>query len=276
LDLTLREEIDGRLRADVIAPDRLAGMTRDSIAALRVWPSRGSGAMARRNGVPLSSLFSVDGDPGPEIRMRGKLESVDGLGTGMRSGHLIIEGNAGCDPGALMAGGHLEITGSAGVRAGAAMSGGRLTIGGSAGDELGGPVPGGSRGMTGGEVIVRGSAGEDAGTLVRRGLIAIGGDVGDGAARSMIAGTVVVLGRATGRVGQWNKRGSIIIVGDATPPPTYRYASTYSPIFLRVLLHHLAACALRLDTRALAGRFARHCGDMAMLGKGELLLWTAS
>jgi formylmethanofuran dehydrogenase subunit C len=107
-------------------------------------------------------------------------------------------------------------------------------------------------------------------------LLIVGGNAADGAGRSMIAGTLLVLGRAMGVSGEWNKRGSIIAVGGASVPATYRYACSYKPEYLRLLWRHVAKLGVPIEERVRGGRFARHCGDLSLLGKGELLLWTAT
>ncbi len=90
----------------------------------------------------------------------------------------------------------------------------------------------------------------------------------------MIAGTVVVMGRAAGSVGLWNKRGTIVALAGAGIPETYRYACTYRPAFLGLLFRHLIRTwNLSLDERFVTGRYARHCGDLSELGRGEILTW---
>jgi hypothetical protein len=129
--------------------------------------------------------------------------------------------------------------------------------------------------MTGGEIIVRGSAGPEAGASMRRGLVAVAGDVGEGAGRATLAGTVVVLGRVGPNPGQWSKRGSIVALGGVTPPVTYRYACTYRPEYLALLLKHLAERrGLPITAAQRTGLYRRYSGDLAELGAGEILAWT--
>src|SRR5579872_1576977 len=109
LTLTLRSRPEGRIRADAITPDRLARLSRDEIGALLIWPSR-DGPHRRRDGVPLSTLFRIEGVPSADVRVVGDLDMVDGLGARMESGTLILDGNAGRDVGREMAGGHISAT----------------------------------------------------------------------------------------------------------------------------------------------------------------------
>jgi formylmethanofuran dehydrogenase subunit C len=205
----------------------------------------------------LGDLFELDGQPQGRIRFVGELEQADGLGAGLSEGEVIVDGSVGREAGIAQAGGRLDIGGDAGPRAGAALLGFK-------------------RGMTGGELIVRGSAGVEAGAAMRRGLLVILHAAGDRTGLGMIAGTVVVFGSVGSDAGLWSKRGSIVALGRITPPPTYSYACTCQPAYLRLLLSRLrAGLGLPVRPRHLNGLYRRYSGDMAELGKGEILAWTA-
>jgi formylmethanofuran dehydrogenase subunit C len=204
---------------------------------------------------PLGELFDLIGTPGGRLRFIGKLDRADRLAAGLSEGVVIVEGGVGNEAGLGMAGGILDIRGDAGIR-------------------TGGAPPGFKRGMMGGELIVRGSAGAEAGSYMRRGLLVVTGQAGDRAGLGMIAGTVVVVGAAGSGSGLWSKRGSIVALGAITPPPTYAYACTYEPIHLRLLFGRLRQeYGLPLQRRHITGRYRRFSGDMAELGKGEILQW---
>jgi formylmethanofuran dehydrogenase subunit C len=209
-----------------------------------------------RQRLALGDLFDIRGEPSDDVRVEGDLRRVHGLGTGMSRGVLTIEGDVGDG-------------------AGVAMSGGLLRINGSAGDRLGAPLPGASRGMTGGEIIVSGNVGANAARRVRRGLVVVGGDAGAGAAHAMIAGTILVAGRLGAGAGLWSKRGSVIALGAVEIPATYKYACTYRPPYVLVLLRYLARVR-QFATKAqfATGRYKRWTGDVADVGKGEILEWT--
>lgn len=226
------------------------------------WTSLKAAELARRpvraeEPLTVGELFDVSGEPGGRIRFEGDLALADRVGAGLSDGEVIVEGNVGAEAGMGMTGGSLEIRGDAGPRAGAA-------------------APEARRGMTGGELIVRGSAGPEAGVLMRRGLVAIAGGAGSHAGAGMIAGTVLVFGGIGAAVGLWSKRGSIVALGPVTVPSTYRYACTYQPPHLRVTLTRLRSrYALPVEPRHLTGFYRRYSGDLADLGKGEILAWTA-
>jgi formylmethanofuran dehydrogenase subunit C len=211
----------------------------------------------RQGRVRLGDLFDLTGEPEGRIRFVGDLRNADRLGAGLAEGEVIVEGSVGREAGMALAGGSLDIKGDAGPRAGAA------------------PI-GYKRGMTGGELIVRGTAGPEAGAAMRRGLLAITKTAGERTGLGMIAGTVVVLGTAGRETGLWSKRGSVVALGQITPPPTYAYACTYQPIILRLMLTRLSArYGLPIQGKHLTGLYRRYSGDMAELGKGEILQWVA-
>jgi formylmethanofuran dehydrogenase subunit C len=229
------------------------------------WTTLSPGAMAgrtvylERDGrVALGDLFDIEGQPTGRIEFTGELDLVDRLGAGLQEGEVLVKGNVGREAGLAMGGGILDIDGNAGPRAGAAPLGYK-------------------RGMVGGEMIVRGSAGAEAGAAMRRGLLVIGRTAGNQTGLGMIAGTVIILGAAGPDTGLWSKRGSVVALGNITPPETYAYACTYQPVHLRVMLARLRSrYSLPIQRKHLTGLYHRYSGDLAELGKGEILAWTRS
>ncbi len=266
--LTLRRPLDRAVDASQLA--------------LEHWRELDPGEVARRGvrvpGIgltPLGELFEVKGGHAGRIRFVGDLTLVEGLGTGLDGTELLIDGSIGREVGARMKSGRIEVRGNAGWGAGLEMAGGLLEIHGDAGARAGGAALGAKRGMSGGEIIVRGSAGPEAGASMRRGLVAIAGDADEGTGRATIAGTVVVLGAVGPNPGQWSKRGTIVALGSVTPIVTYRYACTYRPQYIGLLLKHLAERhGLPLTREHVNGRYRRYSGDLAELGAGEILAWT--
>jgi formylmethanofuran dehydrogenase subunit C len=227
------------------------------------WTTLGAGELARRQAlssdgqpVPLGDLFEVTGTPAGRIRFSGDLTKADRLGAGMTEGEVTVEGNIGDETGIGMSGGTIHIHGNAGARAGAAEGNAR-------------------RGMTGGELLIRGGAGPEPGLRMRRGLLVVGGDVARHAGPGMIAGTVIVFGDAGPAPGLWSKRGSIVALGAVEIPPTYRYACTYHPVHIRFTLLQLRRRGLAVEERHISGFYRRYSGDLADLGRGEILAWTA-
>jgi formylmethanofuran dehydrogenase subunit C len=243
-----------RHRADFA--DVLAGSwTSLTAAELARRPVRMAGA---QSSVVLGDLFDIRGEPSGSVRFDGDLSQVDRLGAGLSEGAVLVDGNLGDEAGLAMSGGTLEITGNAGARAG-------------------GAAPEARRGMTGGELVIRGAAGPDAGSRMRRGILAIAGDSAGYVGQGMIAGTVVVFGNAGADPVLWSKRGTLVALGELSVPLTYRYACTYQPVHLRLLLTRLRArYRLPIHKRHLVGHYRRYSGDMAEFGKGEILEWVAA
>jgi formylmethanofuran dehydrogenase subunit C len=213
--------------------------------------------LERTGRVRLGDLFELTGEAGGKIRFAGSLSNADRVAAGLTEGEVTIEGSVGQEAGLALAGGSLDIEGDAGPRAGAAPLGYK-------------------RGMTAGELIVRGSAGPEAGAGMRRGLLVIAKSAGERTGLGMIAGTVVILGTAGRETGLWSKRGSVVALGRITPPATYVLACTYQPTLLRLLLSRLSSrYGLAVQRKHLNGFYRRYSGDMAEVGKGEILEWVA-
>ncbi len=267
--LTLRASLHGPVDASGLALDRFGECDANAIARLEV--------RAGRALVTLGDLFTIRGGRSTSVRFEGSLGDVHGLGAGLSTGELIIDGDCGDRVGAGMTGGRISVVGNVGDDAGMSLHGGTLRISGDAGDRLGAAGPGARRGMSGGEIIVGGSVGNEAGMRARRGLIVIGGSTGGNLARDIIAGTVVVFGRVGDGPGRGSKRGSLVAMGGVEVPPTYRLACTFRPTFVRLLMTYLERqFGLQVGDQIMQGRYRRYCGDAGLPGKGEILEWIPS
>ena len=118
------------------------------------------------------------------------------------------------------------------------------------------------------------SRAEGIGARMRRGLIVVTGDGGQGTGKGMIAGTVVVFGKVGPGTGRFLKRGSIVALGEVERPATFRYACTYRPPHVALLLRYVGVrCRVAVTPAQVTGRYERYSGDLAELGRGELLRW---
>jgi formylmethanofuran dehydrogenase subunit C len=249
LEVQLRAPFDAAADCSAV----LAGAWAASADELARRPVRVDG-----RAVPLGDLCAVAGARDGTIRFTGDWGRAVRLGAGLSEGTVTVDSDVGDEVGLGMAGGSIEVRGGAGARAGAA-------------------APDARRGMLGGELVIHGAAGSEAGALMRRGLIAIGGTTADHAGAGMIAGTIVVFGTIGATPGLWSKRGSLVALGDVAIPSTYRYACTYRPPYLPLMLRRLQARhGLPVQARHLTGAYRRYSGDLAELGKGEILAWAAS
>jgi formylmethanofuran dehydrogenase subunit C len=224
--------------------------------------------------VPLAEMFSVTGDPADkQIDFEGNLSGVHWIAAHMTSGVVRIHGPAGRHVGSQMRGGEIVVEGDAGGWVGAEMHGGQIHIHGNAGHLTGAAYRGSSKGMTGGTILVDGNAGNEVGLTMRRGLIAIGGSAGDTVGFNMIAGTVAVFGQCGIRPGAGMRRGTLALLGPSPPQllPSFRYASTYEPQMMKLLLRALLSKGFAIDEALLEAQYDLYHGDLVSVGRGEVL-----
>jgi formylmethanofuran dehydrogenase subunit C len=264
LTFSLRGAPDQRLDLSPLIAQNLAGKTVSEIERIELGTTRVR--------VSVGDMFRVrEGDPAT-ILIEGGAERFDRVGMGMTSGVIRIEGEVGVQAGRLMSGGALTIGGDAGPFAGSGMKGGTLDIEGDAGERLGGPLSGETLGMSGGVLHVRGDAGERAGDRLRRGFILIEGRAGAYAGSRMIAGTLAVGGGAGDLPGYLMGRGTIFLGRGATLfSPSFGDCGEHDLVAARLLANYIAQTSAKLAT-LFRRPLRRLAGDLAALGKGEILL----
>lgn len=219
----------------------------------------------------VGELFRISGDDPQRLIVTGDdLHRLDGLGSAMSDGELIIEGETGAWLGRDMRGGIIRVAGACGDYAGCGLRGGAIHIGGSAGAWLGSAAIGERVGMRGGLIHVRGDAGDCAGARLRRGIMVVDGAVGNGAAENMIAGTLLIGGRVGAEPGRGMRRGTLLLRHADTLPLTFHDSGRRTLAWLALLRAELKALdspAARFDVRV-----RRYLGDRAEAGLGEMLL----
>jgi len=265
ISLTLKEQPHVPIEAEALSPDRLAGLKRDEIRAQRV--------LLGKRQLRLDELFTVEGEGGDELELRGDLTKVKWIGRGMTRGRIKIRGNVGMHLGAHMKGGSIEVHGNAGDWVGGEMSGGLIHIRGNAGGQIGAAYRGSVSGMNRGTIIVEGSAGIEVGMRMKRGIIVVKGPVRDFAGLQMKGGTIFLLGGAEIRTGAWMMRGTIVTLQPIRLLPTFSLACNYDPTFLRLYARSLAAFGVTIPIDNRIGMYQRFLGDSAVPGKGEILTW---
>jgi formylmethanofuran dehydrogenase subunit C len=263
--LTVKERPHVPLEAEVLSPDVLGTLTHGEVCALPVV----LGKRQRR----LDDFFTVEGPGSDDVEIHGDAGRVKWIGRGMTHGRITIAGNAGMHLGAFMRGGAIEVTGNASDWIGAEMRGGVIRVRGNAGGQIGAAYRGSLAGMNGGTILIDGSAGIEVGMRMRRGLIAVGGPVRDFAGLQMKGGTIVLLAGAEIRTGAWMVRGTIVSLVPLRLMPTFAYACTYDPSFLRLYARHLNTLGIALPRAGEDGLYQRYTGDAAVPGKGEILVW---
>lgn len=264
LTFTLREQPPVRIDASALIPSRLSGLTETEINALPL--TEGQAALT------VGDVFAISMGKADNIRFDGDCARLDYLGAGLDGGQIRIAGAAGAYSASGLVSGEVFIEGDCGPFAATAMKGGTVRIAGNAGAHLGGAMPGEMRGMQGGLIHVKGNSGDRTGHRMRRGTIFVEGDSGAYAGSNMIAGTLVVLGLCGLQPGSLMRRGSLVL---SNPPaamlPSFLDAGEQDFVWLRVLSRSLTAqgaCAAAV----MADKARRFAGDMAALGKGEILV----
>jgi formylmethanofuran dehydrogenase subunit C len=264
ITLTLKEQPTVPLEAESVSPDVMAGLGHDAIRGLPVL----LGKRRRR----LEDFFEIDGAASDQVAIHGDLGRVKWIGRGMTRGRVTVNGNVGMHLGASMRGGVIEVTGSVSDWLGAEMRGGLIRIRGNAGGQVGAAYRGSLRGMNEGTILIEGSAGIEVGMRMRRGIIAVGGSVRDFAGLQMKGGTIFLMAGAEIRTGAWMARGTIVSLVPVHLLPTFSYACTYAPTFLRPYVRYLRTLGFAIPAEAGDGPYQRYTGDTSGLGKGEILV----
>jgi formylmethanofuran dehydrogenase subunit C len=253
------------LEAEILTPDVIAPLSREQIGALPVF-------LGKRQ-LPLGDFFDIEGPGSEHLELHGDLGRVKWIGREMTRGRITIHGDAGMHLGAYLKGGTIEVHGNASDWVGAEMKNGLIRISGNAGGQIGAAYRGSLRGMRGGAILIEGSAGIEVGMRMRRGLLVVRGPVRDFAGLQMKGGTIVLMSGAEIRTGAWMIRGTIISLKPLKLMPTFSYACTYAPTFLRLYAQRLASAGFSIPVQSEAGSYERFVGDSAVPGKGEILIW---
>lgn len=264
--LTFRLKAPATERLDLtgITPSKLAKMASHEIASLKI----GIG----RDALALGDAFDVSGTSGDTITIEGAGAGLDCLGAGLDGGTLRVIGNVGPYCGRKMTGGKIEIRGNAGNYLASGMTGGMIHVSGNAGDNLGGILSGDRFGMAGGTVVVEGNIGARAGEKMRRGTVIVRGQTGEGAGTRMIGGTIWAEGGFGPAPGFMMRRGTLIGSKVERLLPTFVDCGRHDLVIVRVLNRHLKATLGNLAPKPMPLFVQKIAGDMATIGKGEILL----
>jgi formylmethanofuran dehydrogenase subunit C len=264
LTFTTRAAPLQRLDLSPLTPQNLAGKTVAEIERIAL--------QTTRRGVTVADVFRVREGDLATIVFEGGHARFDRVGMGLTAGAILVEGEVGVEVGRAMTGGRLTVRGAAGPFAASGMKGGLLEINGDAGERLGGPLSGETVGMSGGLVHVRGDVGPRVGDRLRRGAILVEGRAGAYAGSRMIAGTLAI-GEAAGDLpGYLMSRGTILLGKGATLlSPTFGDCGEHDLVAARLLADYVASASAKL-ARLFRRPLRRLAGDLAALGKGEILI----
>jgi glutamate synthase domain-containing protein 3 len=134
-------------------------------------------------------------------------EHLHGLASGLKSGEVIIRGNAGDYLGVLNNGATIKVTKNAGKYIADNMTLGVVIIDGSA-------DYGAGQYCYGGSIIIYGDAGDFTATMNKGATILVAGDVGDEAGTYMLNGDLIVLGNAGENFSNYMIHGNVYIGGN--------------------------------------------------------------
>ncbi len=267
LSLTLKPGLHRPIDMSAVKPSAVSGLSPYAIGNLEL----GSGATA----VKLGDVFDVTGEPGDTVKIVGQSGYLDYVGAGLDSGTITVEGSVGNYAATAMKGGRLDIRGNAGAYLAALMTGGLVTVKGNAGDFVGGTRPGDRFGMQGGIVVIDGNAGNRVGERMRRGTIVVKGSIGAAAGSRMAGGTIWTETGFGEGPGPMLRRGTLIGPKVERFLPSFSDCGRHDLNVLRIISKHLAETLGPLAPKPLPDMVRRYAGDLASLGKGEILITTA-
>lgn len=264
LTLKLKAAPSERLDMGALLPGAIAGK---SIAEIERMAIGTSGADIR-----VGDVFAVSGSASERIVVAGGSDRLDNVAAKLNAGAIEVEGDVGAYAAAGMRGGHLHVRGNTGPLLAAAMRDGLVHVTGSAGEAAGGARPTDRYGMLGGIVVVGGDVGERAGQRMRRGTIVAGGSFGRWAGTHMMGGTLWTQTGFGDEPGMQLRRGTLIGPKVGKLLATFRDGGVHDLVILRILSRDLAERLGSLAPPPLPGRVRKFSGDLAIFGKGELLL----
>ena len=264
LTFRLKANPGERLNIAGLTPSKLAKLSSSEFARLKIGMGKAS--------INVGDAFDVSGTAGDTITIEGTGAPLDFAGAGLDGGTLRINGDVGPYAGRKMSGGTLEISGNAGNYLGSGMSGGTIHVKGSGGDNLGGVLSGDRFGMAGGTIVVGGNIGVRAGDKMRRGTVIVKGKTGDGAGTRMMGGTIWAEGGFGPAPGFMMRRGSLIGPSVERLLPTFADCGVHDLLIVRILARHLKQALGPLAPPPMPFNVRKIAGDMAIIGKGEILL----
>ena len=265
LNVRSGEAPKGRISLNGVTPAALHGKSESEIAKQKI--------LVATQCVELGDLFSIKGSAGETLVIAGGSDKLDDVATELNAGTIIVEGDIGGFGGRRMSGGNLEIKGGAGPYLASRMSAGLITVAGSAGEYVGGIKAGEKLGMTGGTVIVEGDVGPRAGDRMRRGTIVVRGKFGAHAGSRMMGGTLWTEAGFGAEPGPLLRRGTLIGPTVDELLPTFVDGGRHDLGVLGLLSQHVKGALGDKAPKALPSVVHKYSGDMATIGKGELLLF---
>ena len=252
--LTPLKKFQFPIHAECINPDVFQGKSVKEIASLIVWEGNKKKI--------LGDLFKIEETSAetPNITINGDVSEVRRVGQGMKTGEIIINGNAGMHLGEKMAGGKITVNGNAAGWTGSSMKKGLIEIHGDASDYLASPYRGSTDGMRGGTIIVDGNVGSDSGCYLRGGTIKVKGNAGPFLGFHINNGVIYVEKNAGNRLGASMTGGKIVVSGSVDElMPTFTVDGVKGKVKIN-------------ENFKAEGPFYVFLGDLAEHGKGKIFV----
>lgn len=265
LTLTLKTRPDQRVDMSPLVCQKLENLEPVEIGAIKLH--------CGKKKVRVDELFTISGFDAKHIQIKNSFSKLDYIGKDLDGGVIQVDGDVGAYCGMGMKSGLIKIWGNAGIYAGCEMKKGQLEIVGNVGDFLGGALAGNKMGMKGGLILVKGNAGDRVGDHLRRGMILIEGSVGDYCGSRMIAGTIAVMGFAGKFAGHSMRRGTLLLWNATKLSASFNDCGSHTLAFLPMLFKSFKGLnSLFADDDVAFNRVQRYAGDMAEIGRGEILI----
>lgn len=261
----LKAPAGDRLDLSALTPANFSKLASHEIAHLKV----GMG----RHPLAAGDAFDISGSAGDTVTIEAPSgATLDFVGAGLDSGTIRVNGNVGAYAGRKMTGGKIDIQGHAGNFLASCQSGGLIHVSGNAGNNLGGVLAGDRFGMIGGITVVEGNIGARAGDKMRRGTVIVRGKTGEATGSRMIGGTIWTEGGFGPVPGLMMRRGTLIGPSVERLLPTFVDCGNHDLVIVRVLNRYLKGMLGNLAPKPMPLFVQRIAGDMATIGKGEILL----
>jgi formylmethanofuran dehydrogenase subunit C len=258
ITLTPKREFTVPIEAPVITTESFAGKTVAEIAALPITEGK--------ENITLGDVFNITEDKTvetPNITLTGDFSRVKRVGQAMKTGVIVINGNAGMHTGEKLVGGKIIVNGNSGGWTGCEMKKGLIEVHGDVGDYTASPYRGTSTGMKGGLIIVDGNVGTDVACWMQGGTIKIKGAAGRFLGYHMSNGTIYVEKECDVRAGACMTGGKIVINGVIELMPTFTIDSVKPKVKVD-------------DTQTAQGPFYVFLGDRAENGTGKIFALKAA
>lgn len=265
LTLTLKTRPEQRVDMSPLVCQKLEHLTPAQIGEIKLH--------CGKKKLRVDELFTISGFDTKHILIKNSFSKLDYIGKDLEAGIIHVEGDVGAYCGMGMKSGVIKVFGDAGLYAGCEMKKGQLEIDGNAGDFLGGALAGNKMGMKGGLILVKGNAGDRVGDHLRRGTILIEGNVGDYCGSRMIAGTIAVLGFTGKFLGHSMRRGTLLLWNSPKLSASFNDCGSHTLAFLPMLFKSFKGLNSRFaEDEIVFNRVQRYAGDMAEIGRGEILI----